>query len=117
MARDRWFARQQSSGSSRRGRSWRPGTPGVEPWDSLPENQQRLAARLQEAFAAFLEHTDAQIGRLVTALDELGQLDNTLFILLSDNGASQEGGPFGVLHEMKYFNSWSRHLTRPSSAR
>ena len=63
-----------------------------------------MAARLQEAFAAFLEHTDAQIGRLVDALDQLGRLDNTLLLLLSDNGASQEGGPFGVMHEMKYFN-------------
>ncbi len=81
-----------------------PRNPGVEPWDDLPDNQKRLAARLQEAFAAFLEHTDAQIGRFVGDLDELGQLDNTLILLLSDNGASQEGGPFGVMHEMKYFN-------------
>ena len=81
-----------------------PRNQGVEPWDTLPENQRRLAARLQEAFAAFLEHTDAQIGRLVAVLENLDRLDNTLFILLSDNGASQEGGPFGVMHEMKYFN-------------
>ncbi|MGH9078753.1 MAG: sulfatase-like hydrolase/transferase, partial [Acidimicrobiales bacterium] len=81
-----------------------PRNPGVEPWADLPDNHRRLAARLQEAFAAFLEHTDAQVGRLVTALDDLGRLDNTLFVLLSDNGASQEGGPFGVMHEMKYFN-------------
>jgi Sulfatase len=81
-----------------------PRNPGVEAWDSLPDNQKRLAARLQEAFAAYLEHTDAQIGRLVTALENLGELDNTLFLLMSDNGASQEGGPFGVMHEMKYFN-------------
>ena len=81
-----------------------PRNPGVEPWDTLPENQRLLAARLQEAFAAFLEHTDAQIGRLVDGLERLGQLDNTLLVLLSDNGASQEGGPFGVMHEMKYFN-------------
>ena len=70
----------------------------------MPENHRRLAARLQEAFAAFLEHTDAQIGRLVAALEHLGELDNTLLLLLSDNGASQEGGQFGVLHEWKYFN-------------
>ena len=60
--------------------------------------------RLQEAFAAFLDHTDAQLGRLVAALEHLGELDNTLIVLLSDNGASQEGGKFGVLHEWKYFN-------------
>ena len=68
------------------------------------EPASRLAARLQEAYAAFLEHTDAQIGRLVDDLATIGELDNTLIMLMSDNGASQEGGPFGVLHEMKYFN-------------
>jgi arylsulfatase A-like enzyme len=103
-ARDRWFARQWSMGLLPEGTQLAPRNPGVEPWESLPENQRRLAARLQEAFAAFLEHTDDQIGRLVAALEALGEMDNTLFLLLSDNGASQEGGPFGVLHEMKYFN-------------
>jgi arylsulfatase len=104
VARDRWFARQKEMGLLPPDTELAPRNPGVEPWDSLPENHQRLAARLQEAFAAFLEHTDDQIGRLVDALDQLGQLDNTLILLMSDNGASQEGGPFGVMHEMKYFN-------------
>jgi arylsulfatase A-like enzyme len=103
-ARQRWFSRQQEMGLLPPGTELAPRNPGVEAWDTLPENQKRLAARLQEAFAAFLEHTDDQIGRFVAALDHLGQLDNTLFLLLSDNGASQEGGPFGVMHEMKYFN-------------
>ncbi len=102
--RDEWFARQQEMGLLPEGTQLAPRNPGVEPWDALPENHRRLAARLQEAFAGFLEHTDAQIGRLVEALAHLGELDNTLLVLLSDNGASQEGGPFGVLHEMKFFN-------------
>jgi arylsulfatase len=104
VTRDRWFARQIEMGLLPPDTELAPRNPGVEPWDSLPENQRLLAARLQEAFAAFLEHTDSQIGRLVADLDRLGRLDNTLLLLLSDNGASQEGGPFGVLHEMKYFN-------------
>ncbi len=103
-ARHRWFTRQLEMGLLPPGTGLAPRNPGVEAWDTLPENQRLLAARLQEAFAAFLEHTDAQIGRLVEGLERLGQLDNTLLVLLSDNGASQEGGPFGVLHEMKYFN-------------
>lgn len=103
-ARDRWFARQLESGLLPSFTELAPRNPGVEAWDDLPEVHRRLAARLQEAFAAFLEHTDAQIGRLVAALDALGRLDNTIVMVLSDNGASQEGGPFGVLHEMKYFN-------------
>jgi arylsulfatase len=103
-ARDRWFSRQREMGLLPPDTELAPRNPGVEAWDTLPDNQKRLAARLQEAFAAFLEHTDDQIGRLVAGLENLGQLDNTLLVLLSDNGASQEGGPFGVLHEMKYFN-------------
>src|SRR6202453_1105161 len=104
VTRDKWFARQMEMALLPAGTQLAPRNPGVEPWDELPDNQRRLAARLQEAFAAFLEHTDAQIGRLVDALDRLGRLDNTLLLLLSDNGASQEGGPFGVMHEMKYVN-------------
>lgn len=103
-ARDRWYARQLEMGIIPAGTRLAPRNPGVEPWNTLGEEQKRLACRLQEAFAAFLEHTDAQIGRFVDALDRMGQLQNTVLILLSDNGASQEGGPFGVLHEMKYFN-------------
>ena len=103
-ARDRWFRRQIELGVIPPGTELAPRNPGVEPWDSLPENQRRLAIALQEAFGAFLEHADAQIGRLVAALDELGELDNTVIMVLADNGASQEGGPFGVLHEMKFFN-------------
>ena len=56
----------------------------------MPEVHQRLAARLQEAFAAFLEHTDAQVGRLIDSLRNLGQLDNTIVMVLADNGASQK---------------------------
>ena len=102
--RERWFVRQLELGLVPEGTQLAPRNPGVEPWDELPKNHKRLACRLQEAFAAFLDHTDAQVGRLVAALERLGQLDNTVFLLLSDNGASQEGGPFGVLHEMKFFN-------------
>ncbi len=104
VARDRWSARQIELGLLPPGTELAPRNPGVEPWDTLPGNQRQLAARLQEAFAAFLEHTDAQIGRFVDELERLGKLDDTMIVLLSDNGASQEGGEFGVMHEMKYFN-------------
>ena len=104
VARERWFAKQIELGIIPEGTELAPRNPGVEPWDSLPDNQRRLAARMQEAFAAFLDHTDEQIGRLLDDLERLGQLDNTMVVLLADNGASQEGGPFGVMHEMKFFN-------------
>ena len=104
VARERWFAKQLELGLIPADTQLAPRNPGVEPWDSLPENQKKLALALQEAFGAFLEHTDAQIGRLVDELDALGKLDNTVIVVMADNGASQEGGPFGVLHEMKFFN-------------
>ena len=104
VVRERWYRRQLELGVIPQGTRLAPRNPGVEPWDTLPGSHQVFAARLQEAFAAFLDHTDDQIGRLVGGLERLGQLDNTILIVLSDNGASQEGGPFGVMHEMKWFN-------------
>jgi arylsulfatase len=104
VVRQRWFERQLAMGVVPEGTELAPRNPGVDAWDDLPENQQRLACRLQEAFAAFLDHTDDQIGRLVDGLRAMGQLDNTLLLVLTDNGASQEGGPYGVMHEMKFFN-------------
>ncbi len=104
VVRQRWFERQHQVGVIPADTQLAPRNPGVEPWDSLPENQRRLASRLQEAFAAFLDHTDDQIGRLVEGLRAMGELDNTVLVVMADNGASQEGGPFGVMHEMKFFN-------------
>ena len=103
-ARDEWFARQKELGIMPADTELAPRNPGVKPWDELSGNEQKFAARLQEAFAAMLDHTDAQIGRLMDSLEELGVAENTIFILVSDNGASQEGGPTGVFDEMKYFN-------------
>jgi arylsulfatase A-like enzyme len=104
VARRGVYDRQLEMGVIPAGTELAPRNPGVEAWDSLPTDQQRLACRLQEAFAAFLDHTDDQIGRLVDGLRRLGVWDNTLLVLLADNGASQEGGPYGVMHEMKFFN-------------
>ena len=104
VIRQRWYERQLEVGVIPEGTELAPRNPGVDAWDDLPENQRRLACRLQEAFAAFLDHTDDQIGRLVDGLRDMGQLDDTILVVLADNGASQEGGPFGVLHEMKFFN-------------
>ncbi|MGI9612625.1 MAG: arylsulfatase [Acidimicrobiales bacterium] len=104
VVRQRWYERQIELGVIDPDTTLAPLNPGVEPWDDLSDNQQRFAARLQEAFAAFLDHTDDQIGRFVDGLREMGELDNTILVLLSDNGASREGGAAGTLHEMKHFN-------------
>lgn len=104
VMRERCYKKQIELGVIPEGTQLAPRNPGVDAWDDIPENQQKLAARLQEAFAAFLDHTDDQIGKLVDGLSAIGQLDNTILLVLADNGASQEGGPFGVMHEMKFFN-------------
>ena len=104
VIRERWFRKQLETGVIPPGTVLAPHNPGVKPWDKLSDNERRLACRMQEAFAAFLDHTDKQIGRLVEGLRRLGQLENTIIVLHADNGASQEGGPFGVMHEMKFFN-------------
>ena len=104
VVREQWFARQQELGVIPPGTRLAPRNPGVRPWTDLSQNEQHFACRLQEAFAAMLEHTDHQIGRLVEFLKSVNQWDNTLFIVMSDNGASQEGGASGVLDEMKWFN-------------
>jgi arylsulfatase len=104
-ARERWFARQLELGVVPEGTTLAPRNPGVPAWDELTDNQRRFSARLQEAFAAMLEHTDAQIGRLVDFLDSRGLLDDTMVMVMSDNGASREGGPFGVMDEFSFFNA------------
>ncbi|NDH89238.1 MAG: arylsulfatase, partial [Actinobacteria bacterium] len=104
VVRERWYQRQLELGVIPRGTELAPRNPGVAAWDDMPATHKLLACRLQEAFAAFLDHTDDQIGRLIDGLSAMGQLDNTIVVLLADNGASQEGGPLGVMHEMKFFN-------------
>jgi arylsulfatase len=76
----------------------------VRPWDSLSDDEKRLFCRMAEVYAGFLSHADHQIGRLLDHLEETGELDNTLIVLVSDNGASGEGGPNGSVNENKIFN-------------
>ena len=78
--------------------------PRVQPWDTLSDIQKADYARLQEAYAAMLTQTDHEIGRLIDELGKLGMLDNTVIFLLSDNGASQEGGINGSVNHTAYYN-------------
>ena len=68
----------------------------VPPWDDLDPADQALYARYMEVFAAMVDSVDQSVGRLYAALDELGEADNTIFVFLSDNGASREGEAFGT---------------------
>ncbi|MFT7327630.1 MAG: hypothetical protein ACI88S_002061 [Ilumatobacter sp.] len=81
-----------------------PRSNAVPAWDSLDADAQRLYARLQETFCGFVDHTDAQIGRLMDALHEMGIADDTAVIFLSDNGASAEGGKHGTTNTERFRN-------------
>ncbi|MBL8383352.1 MAG: arylsulfatase [Burkholderiales bacterium] len=100
--RDRRLARQIDLGVVPAGTRLPPRGEGILAWESLPADARRVSLRLQETYAGFLAHTDAQIGRLVDYLDRIGRLDNTLFVVLSDNGASGEGGPTGAVNIRKH---------------
>jgi arylsulfatase A-like enzyme len=78
----------------------------VRPWDSLNGEEKKLFCRMAEVFAGFLSYTDAQLGRILDYLEESGQLDNTIIVVISDNGASGEGGPNGSVNEVKFFNGY-----------
>jgi len=81
-----------------------PVTDHTKPWDSLSDGEKRLFCRMAEVYAGFLSHADHHIGRMLDYLEESGQRDNTLVIVVSDNGASGEGGPDGSVNENKLFN-------------
>jgi arylsulfatase len=76
----------------------------IPAWDSLPEIERELYARQMEVFAAQMEWVDHQIGRVVAELERIGELDNTLIFVTSDNGASGEGGLAGTFNETYVLN-------------
>ena len=80
--------------------------PGVQAWEDYDQKDRTSMARLQAAYAGMVEHTDEHLGRLVEALEQMGELDNTVFVLFSDNGASQEGGAVGSLNSMRFFTGF-----------
>jgi arylsulfatase A-like enzyme len=82
----------------------------VRPWATLNAEERRLFSRLMEVYAAFSEYTDVQVGRIISYLEETGQLDNTVVIYAADNGASGEGSPNGSVNENKFFNGYPDEL-------
>jgi arylsulfatase A-like enzyme len=86
------------------GQPW-PKIDYVRPWDALNEEEKRLFIRMAEVFAGFVSYTDYQIGRLLDYLEESGQFENTIIVVVSDNGSSAEGGPNGSFNENKFFNN------------
>ena len=114
--RERVFARQKELGIVAPDAQLSPHDPDVQRWDELSDDERRLYARMMEVFAGFFEHTDHQIGRLLDYLDKTGQLDNTVIMVISDNGASAEGGPHGSVNENKFFNNVPDDLAQNMAA-
>jgi arylsulfatase A-like enzyme len=85
------------------GQPW-PQLDTVRPWDTLTDDEKRLFTRMAEVFAGYISYYDHQMGKVLDYLEESGQLDNTLVVVVSDNGASGEGGPNGSFNEWRFFN-------------
>jgi arylsulfatase len=109
--REEILARQIKLGIVPKGTKLAAKPEAIPDWDTLSADEKRLFARQFEVFAAFLEMTDHEVGRLVQAVEDVGQLDNTLIMYVAgDNGTSAEGGRNGMFNENTYFNGVAQSL-------
>jgi arylsulfatase A-like enzyme len=102
--REKVFAKQKELGIVPADAELSRHDPDVKPWDQCSPEERKLYARMMEVFAGFLTHTDHHIGRLLDFLKSIGEFENTLIMVISDNGASSEGGPSGSVNENLFFN-------------
>jgi arylsulfatase A-like enzyme len=102
--REQVFARQLATGLLPASTVLSPRPDWVPAWDSLGDRDRAVAARFMECFAGFLSHADEQVGRLLSFLQERGDLDNTIVCVVSDNGASAEGGAEGSINDIRMLN-------------
>ena len=101
--REETLARQIKLGVVPAGTKLAPKPEAIKDWDKLTDNEKKLFARQMEVYAGFGEYTDVEIGRLIQAVEQTGQMDNTLiFYIVGDNGTSAEGGLVGLYNEMTY---------------
>jgi arylsulfatase len=103
--REKTFARQKELGVVPKDAELSRHDPDVKPWEECSAEEKKLYARMMEVYAGFLTHTDHHIGRLLSFLKSIDEFDNTLVMVLSDNGASAEGGPNGSVNENLFFNN------------
>lgn len=103
--REQILERQIALGIVPAGTKLAPKPEAIQDWESLTADQKRLFTKQAEVYAAFLDMTDYEVGRLLDAIDQIGQADNTLVLFVyGDNGTSAEGGMNGMFSEMTYFN-------------
>ncbi|AKF06762.1 arylsulfatase [Sandaracinus amylolyticus] len=108
--REQVFARQLELGVIPAGTTLSTRDPDVPAWDTLSADEKRMYARQMEVYAAFLSQTDHHFGRILDYLERIGELENTLVVAISDNGASAEGGVHGTFNEMLFFNGAPERL-------
>jgi arylsulfatase len=105
VMREQILAHQIEKGIVPQGTKLAPKPEAIQQWDKLSADEKKLFTRQAETFAGFLDMTDHEVGRLLTAVEETGQADNTMIIFVyGDNGTSSEGGTNGMFSEMTYFN-------------
>ena len=104
------FQRQKELGIFPENTELSPRDPDVAEWDTLTAEEKQLYARFMEVYAGFLEHCDYQFGRVMQALENINELENTLIMMIPDNGASSEGGVNGAFNEMSSFNYYWEQL-------
>jgi arylsulfatase A-like enzyme len=114
--REQVFAKQKELGVIPANTKLSRHDPDVQDWAKLPDDERRLYSRMMEVFAGFLEHTDHYIGELIAFLKDIGEYDNTLIMVVSDNGASAEGGPTGSVNENKFFNNVPENIQQNLAA-
>jgi arylsulfatase len=103
--REEIVARQKKMGIIPETTQLAPKPQEIKDWEALSADEKRLFARQMEVYAGFAEHTDYEVGRLVKAIEDMGELDNTVIVFIAgDNGSSAEGQMNGMFSEMTYFN-------------
>lgn len=113
--REATFQRQKQLGVVPANAKLTPRSEGLPAWDSLNPGQKKIYARMMEVFAGFAAHVDHHMGRIVDAVKQLPNADNTIFLyIVGDNGASAEGGLEGSINENLFFNGfpekWEENL-------
>nr|WP_197046748.1 arylsulfatase [Oceanobacillus salinisoli] len=104
VIREQRFEKQKELGIIPEDAELAPREEGVEEWDSLSDDEKKVYARFMETYAGFLTHTDEQVGKLIETLEETGELDNTMIVFISDNGATFSGGPHGATNQSLAYN-------------
>jgi len=103
--REETFARQKEMGVIPQNAQLAPMPEDIKDWETLSTNEKELFALQMETFAGFASHTDHEVGRMVDAIEEIGELDNTLLVyIMGDNGSSAEGGLEGTYNELVHLN-------------